>query len=44
MHYDILKRKLVLMFLPNDSVLNQVCCVLIELVVHVEKDTQHFEM
>ncbi len=32
-----------LMFGPNDSILNQVCCVLIKF-VYVEKGIQHFEM
>ncbi len=39
----LLDWKPVPMFWPNDSILNWVCCVLIEL-VYVEKYIQHFEM
>ncbi len=39
----LLDWKPVPMFWQNDSILNWVCCVLIEL-VYVEKGIQHFEM
>ncbi len=39
----LLDRKPVLMLWPNDSILNQACSVLIEL-IYEEKGIQHFEM
>ncbi len=39
----LLDRKPVPMFWPNDSILNRICCVLIEL-VYEEKGIQRFEM